>query len=140
MSLKFLTIYMLTLGSLIACDPLTPSIEEQTQAASCQSNQPCDYENYVKVWLSETNVSPETPFVINLSLPEKMQVRSAKLEGVTMYMGYIPVKFVSHKGVLVATTMVGICSERNMTWKLTVEITNKQGQLDTLFYYINVTY
>lgn len=125
---------------LMACGPQPLSIEAQTQDASCRPNQLCEYDNQVKIWLSEQQITPETPFEIHLSLPSTLLVHSAKLEGITMYMGYIPVLFEPRNDILVAQGMVGICSERNMTWKLTLEVKNPQGQLKQIFYYFDATY
>ncbi|MEH6394778.1 hypothetical protein [Pseudoalteromonas sp.] len=140
MPIKFLIVFLSALKLLIACDSQTISIEEQSQAASCQPNQLCQYNNQVKIWLGEQKITPETPFEIYLSLPNGFSVQSAKLEGVTMYMGFIPVFFEPRDGVLVAHTMVGICSERNMTWKLALELKNQQGQSEQVLYYFDVTY
>ncbi|MBE0379337.1 hypothetical protein [Pseudoalteromonas prydzensis] len=140
MPIKFLIVFLSALKLLIACDSQTISIEEQAQAASCLPNQVCQYNNHVKIWLGEQKVSPETPFEIYLSLPSGYTVQSAKLEGITMYMGFIPVFFEASDGLLVAQTMVGICAERNMTWKLALAVKNQQEQAEQVFYYFNVTY
>ncbi|WP_392343790.1 hypothetical protein [Pseudoalteromonas prydzensis] len=140
MPIKFLIVFLSALKLLIACDSQTISIEEQAQAASCQPNQLCQYNNQVKIWLAEQKTTPETPFEIYLSLPSGYTVQSAKLEGVTMYMGFIPVLFEARDGLLVAHTMVGICSERNMTWKLVLELNNQQGHAEHVLYYFDVTY
>jgi len=57
-----------------------------------------------------------------------------------MYMGFIPILFEPLDGLFVARTMVGICSERNMTWKLVLEVNDQQGQSELLFYYFDATY
>ncbi|MGO2129472.1 MAG: hypothetical protein ACTH4U_12075 [Pseudoalteromonas prydzensis] len=140
MPIKFLMVLISALQLLVACDPQTISIEEQRPAASCQPNQLCQYNNQVKIWLAEQKITPETPFEIYLSLPNGVSAQSAKLEGVTMYMGFIPVLFEARDGLLVAHTMVGICSERNMTWKLVLELNNQQGHAEHVLYYFDVTY
>ncbi|NMM41785.1 hypothetical protein [Pseudoalteromonas arctica] len=140
MPIKLLVVFLSTLNMLMACDPQPLSIEEQTQGASCRPNQLCEYDNQVKIWLTEQQITPETPFEIHLSLPSTLLVHSAKLEGITMYMGYIPVMFEPRDDILVAQSMVGICSERNMTWKLTLEVKNQQGQIKHVYYYFDATY
>lgn len=140
MPIKFLIVFFGVLKLLIACDFQTISIEEQRQAASCEPNQLCHYDNQVKIWLAEPEVTPETPFQIFLSLPAGYTVKSAKLEGITMYMGFIPVLFEVRDGLLVAQTMVGICAERNMTWRLVLEVNDQQGQSELAFYYFDATY
>jgi hypothetical protein len=138
MHFKKRSLLLLSVISLTACKPQETSIEEQATVASCYSNEPCIYDKQVKVWLSESIVTPETPFNINLSLPEGLKVINAKLEGVTMYMGYIPVFFKSTKGILQADTMVGVCSEKNMKWKLIIELEDQQAKTSQVTYYFIV--
>ncbi|CAM3667105.1 MULTISPECIES: hypothetical protein [Pseudoalteromonas] len=140
MPIKLLIVFLSVLKLLIACDSQTISIEEQSQAASCESNQLCHYKDQVKVWLPEPNITPETPFEIHLSVPNGFTVHSAKLEGVIMYMGFIPVLFESREDILVANTMVGICAERNMTWKLVLVLKDQQEHAEPIFYYFDVIY
>ncbi|MGB1292049.1 MAG: hypothetical protein ACPG5Z_07935 [Pseudoalteromonas sp.] len=134
MQFKKRSLLLISVISLTACKPQETSIEEQATVASCLSNEPCIYDQQIKVWLSESTVSPETPFDINLSLPEGLQVKRAKLEGVTMYMGYIPVFFELVAGKFRATTMVGVCSEKNMEWKLSIELKDQQGNNSQISY------
>ena len=134
MQFKKRSLLLISAIILTACKPQETSIEEQATVASCLSNEPCIYDQQIKVWLSESTVTPETPFDINLSLPEGLQVKRAKLEGVTMYMGYIPVFFESVAGKFRATTMVGVCSEKNMEWKLSIELKDQQGNNSQISY------
>ena len=134
MQFKKRSLLLISVISLTACKPQETSIEEQATVASCLSNEPCIYDQQIKVWLSESTVTPETPFDINLSLPEGLQVKRAKLEGVTMYMGYIPVFFELVAGKFRATTMVGVCSEKNMEWKLSIELKDQQGSNSQISY------
>ncbi|MDN3377325.1 MULTISPECIES: hypothetical protein [unclassified Pseudoalteromonas] len=125
---------------LTACNPQAISIEEQPVAASCQPNEPCDYSNTTKIWLPVTDLTPETAFKINLSIPEGSAIISAKLEGVTMYMGYIPVTFEAIDDIYQATTMVGICSEKNMKWKLRLQLQDSEGHTQHITYFFIVRY
>ena len=138
MLFKKSSLLLLSVISLTACKPQETSIEEQGTVASCVSNEPCIYDQQIKVWLSESTVSPETPFNINLSLPDGLKVINAKLEGVTMYMGYIPVFFKSTNGILQADTMVGVCSEKNMKWKLIIDLEDQQTKNSQVTYYFIV--
>lgn len=133
-------LFMSTLFTLAACNPQELSIEEQPVAASCQPNEPCDYSNKAKIWLPETDLSPETPFNINLSIPEGSVIIDAKLEGVTMYMGYIPVTFSRLADIYQAQTMVGICSEKNMEWKLRLQLQDSEGNTQHINYFFIVRY
>lgn len=137
-------VYLLSfLLFLLGCDfsgsTTTPKVSQsQTE---CKSDAPCIFENQVKVWLSEETLSPETPFSIYAQLPAGVIITAAKLEGVTMYMGYIPLQFIEQGNIWLADTMVGICSEQNMVWKLVLTTSNKNtGISSNVDYYFNVTY
>ena len=120
---------------LAACD--SQSIEEGSTSTSCENNSHCYYPNNAEVWLSNPAVSPELPFAINLKLPQGAKNLSAKLEGVTMYMGFIPLHFNQKGQVWVADTMVGACSEPVMTWKMMLTYTSGDNQPQTLLYYFD---
>ena len=140
MLIKHIIVFIFTLTLLIACDPITVNKDEKVKNSQCRPNQACTYPNQAKIWLSEQIISPETPFKINVSLSEGNSIHSAKIEGVTMYMGYIPLQFELQGNVLTANTMVGICSERNMTWKLILELKNQQNKIEPIYYYFTVIY
>lgn len=125
---------------LSACEPQNTSIQEQPLSASCNNNQPCRYESGVKVWLSEPTLSPEEEFSIHVSLPDNLQIEQSKLVGVTMYMGYIPLNFEPFQDHFIAHTMVGICSERKMTWQLSLNTVDDDGSNQTLSYFFDVVY
>ena len=56
---------LLTLCLLVtACD--RESIEEPSVSATCKNNEHCLFANKTEVWLSAPNITPETPFTINL--------------------------------------------------------------------------
>ncbi len=58
-----------------------------------------------------------------------------------MYMGYIPLQFTKQDNIWLADTMVGICSEQNMVWKLVLTAVNESTSVNqTVEYYFNVTY
>lgn len=134
--ITYLVLAMLISG----CNPQATSIEEQVSTASCEANQVCRFANGVQVWLSEPLLSPETPFSVHVSLPDEVTIDSAKLVGVTMYMGFIPLQFTPFQDHFIAHTMVGICSERNMTWQLQLGVNDRQGATETLLYNFDVVY
>lgn len=108
---------------------------------SCEPNKKCTYSNGVKVWLSSKAIFPETPFTIFSELPPGYFINNARLEGQSMYMGYIPQQFLKKEGVWESKTLVGICSEPNMLWKLTLNIhSNTAPNRQTLNYFFYVTY
>ena len=128
---------------LLGCDfsgsTTTPKVSQSR--TECKSDAPCIFANQVKVWLSEETLSPETPFSIYAQLPAGVIITAAKLEGVTMYMGYIPVQFKNQGSVWVANTMVGICSEKNMVWKLILTtVDTNTATSENVEYFFNVTY
>ena len=134
MRTSFLPVFLFSVF-LAACD--SQSIEEGSTSTSCENNSHCYYPNNAEVWLSNPDVSPELPFAINLKLPKGAKNLSAKLEGVTMYMGFIPLQFKQKGQVWVADTMVGSCSEPVMTWKMMLTYTTGDNQPQTLFYYFD---
>ncbi|SFT85814.1 MULTISPECIES: hypothetical protein [Pseudoalteromonas] len=131
-----ITSYILFLSVfIVACD--RQSIDEPQTSATCEKNTHCQFANGVEIWLPNSVISPETPFSINLKLPPNAYNVSAKLEGVTMYMGYIPLQFTQKGSYWSAQTMVGVCSEPVMTWKMTVVFTDAQNRQQSVFYYFD---
>ena len=130
---------------LLGCDfsgsTSTSTAKVSQSQTECKNNTPCIFANQIKVWLSEETLSPETPFSIYAKLPAGVTITAAKLEGVTMYMGYIPVQFTKHSNIWLANTMVGICSEQNMVWKLVLTtVDTKTATSENVEYFFNVTY
>ncbi|WP_404339826.1 hypothetical protein [Pseudoalteromonas mariniglutinosa] len=123
---------------LTACDQR--SIEQHTLSANCDNNYPCQFTSGIKVALSNIDISPETPFDVYAELPAGATIVSAQLEGVTMYMGYIPLKFTKTQNTFVANAMVGICSERTMTWRLVLAVELASGEITKVNYFFNSHY
>lgn len=134
MRISLLPVFLISIFT-AACD--YQSIEEGGASTSCENNSRCQFNNNVEVWLSNSKVSPETPFTINLKLPDDAKNPSAKLEGVSMYMGFIPVQFTNTEQIWTANTMVGACSEPVMTWKMIVTYQDASNKTHTLFYYFD---
>ncbi|XQF93587.1 hypothetical protein ACOBV9_07330 [Pseudoalteromonas espejiana] len=135
------TLFLMLIFVLTGCDNANQINQTALQKSNCDANQACVYSSGVKVWLSNESISPESPFSINLDLPEHLRIQSAKLESITMYMGFIPQKFTKHESIYKSETMVGICSEKNMLWQLVLNLTNTQtGEPITHFYNFYVTY
>lgn len=136
-------LFLAILLFLAGCDNYTLNTQAQntSTATQCENNLPCLYSNGIKVWLSDTQLSPETPFTIHAIIPEDLTIHNAKLEGVTMYMGYIPQQFKKQDGHWQSKTMVGVCAEKTMLWKLVLVTQHTHTSVkNTQYYYFNTTY
>ncbi|WP_377109580.1 hypothetical protein [Pseudoalteromonas sp. R86517] len=136
-----LSLFLMLFFVLTGCDNANQKDQKALLKANCDTNQRCIYNTGVKVWLSDKNITPETPFSIYLDLPAHLKIDNAKLESITMYMGFIPQKFTKEATIYKSDTMVGICSEKNMLWQLVLNLSNVQtGEQITHFYNFYVTY
>ncbi|KZN55405.1 hypothetical protein N474_15620 [Pseudoalteromonas luteoviolacea CPMOR-2] len=113
---------------LAACSDHNISIHESSEKSersikskNCTSINPCLIKKGVKFWLDADTPKPETPFGIMFKFEEPIDIQTAYLEGVSMYMGKIPVSFVKEEsGKWRAEAMVGSCNLAEMQWKLRV--------------------
>jgi len=136
-----LPLFLMLIFILTGCDNANSNDQKALLKTDCETNQHCIYDTGVKVWLSDKNISPETPFSIYLDLPAHLKLDTAKIESITMYMGFIPQKFTEQGSIYKSETMVGICSEKNMLWQLVLNLSNLQtGEPITHFYNFYVTY
>ena len=136
-----LSLFLMLFFVLTGCDNANLKDQKALLKTNCDTNQRCIYNTGVKVWLSDKNITPETPFSIYLDLPDHLKIDNAKLESITMYMGFIPQKFTKEATIYKSDTMVGICSEKNMLWQLMLNLSNVQtGDQITHFYNFYVTY
>ena len=136
-----LSLFLMLFFVLTGCDNANLKDQKALLKTNCDTNQRCIYNTGVKVWLSDKNITPETPFSIYLDLPAHLKIDNAKLESITMYMGFIPQKFTKEATIYKSDTMVGICSEKNMLWQLMLNLSNVQtGDQITHFYNFYVTY
>lgn len=136
-----LSLFLMLFFVLTGCDNANQKDQKALLKTNCDTNQRCIYNTGVKVWLSDKNITPETPFSIYLDLPDHLKIDNAKLESITMYMGFIPQKFIKEATIYKSDTMVGICSEKNMLWQLVLNLSNVQtGEQITHFYNFYVTY
>lgn len=136
-----LSLFLMLFFVLTGCDNANLKDQKALLKTNCDTNQRCIYNTGVKVWLSDKNITPETPFNIYLDLPAHLKIDNAKLESITMYMGFIPQKFTKEATIYKSDTMVGICSEKNMLWQLMLNLSNVQtGDQITHFYNFYVTY
>ena len=131
--------YFLSVFILLGCKPDPIHTE---QFSTCQPNQLCNYSAGIALTLDKPEVQPETPFDLLLTLPEGWRVKRAKMTGVDMYMGMIPVFFEQNNHQWHAQTMVGACSSPNMMWQLSITLqpqtNSSEPQLKEILYFINV--
>ncbi|SFD06484.1 hypothetical protein [Pseudoalteromonas denitrificans] len=134
---------LLVLGLLLACN--SESIKE-SKNTECAKNKHCNYSGGYSIALENENITPETQFHIVFSAPKNIKIQQAKLEGINMYMGSIPLFFEYKEGAWRATTMVGACAEPIMQWRLTLDfldqtksVNNDKAQ-NTLLYYFTSKY
>ena len=131
--------YLLSVFVLLGCQP-APIYTEQS--STCQPNQQCNYSGGIAVALDKPDVQPETPFDLLLTLPEGWRVKNAKMTGINMYMGMIPVFFEQNNHQWHAQTMVGACSTPNMMWQLSITLQRDIGEselaLKEILYFIRV--
>ena len=121
-----------------ACDDAAVSIDDNNSSECCHFHIQ-EVGNAVFA-LSTANVEPEKPFSVLLTLNNGVSPISAKMTGVTMYMGTIPVMFKPvADGQWQVDIMVGSCSEPSMVWALTVKLNDNDRQID-ISYLITVTH
>lgn len=68
-------------------------------------------------------LQPEEPLDITVNLPAELAIKQARIEGVNMYMGVIPVLLTEQNdGVWSGWFMLGSCSEPQMQWQLLIQL------------------
>ncbi|MCF2909054.1 hypothetical protein L1285_12065 [Pseudoalteromonas sp. DL2-H2.2] len=118
---------------LTACSDPSTIIHESSEKSessqtslNCVAASPC-VDGEMLLWSATEKLRPESPFELyfNTQAPG-VKLKAAWLEGVTMYMGKIPVFFEQQGSSLwSAQVMVGACSEPVMEWRMTVETVNR---------------
>ena len=94
---------------------------------SIQFHQPNQLEKQQGAQASQDKIKTENPFFIQLRFDDlentsTLQNITSYLEGVTMYMGKIPVFFKNHQDhIIIAESLLGSCSANFMTWRLWVQ-------------------
>ncbi|KZN38244.1 hypothetical protein N483_20025 [Pseudoalteromonas luteoviolacea NCIMB 1944] len=69
--------------------------------------------------MSNAQLKAEEPFEIFIEAPHDMQIQGAHIEGVSMYMGKIPIFFHEVKtGRWKADAMLGSCNLTEMKWRI----------------------
>ncbi|KZN56578.1 hypothetical protein [Pseudoalteromonas luteoviolacea] len=114
-------IYLLT-----SCSELYISIHESSEKSessvktkNCTLPEPCKLGKNTEFWVSKERLKAEELFEVYLKNPSIQSIGLAHIEGVSMYMGKIPISFEPHEqGLWVAEAMVGACNLEKMKWKI----------------------
>ena len=88
-------------------------------------NETCEFliDDGLAIATFSTIPEPEESVTVNLSVPEGIEIESAWIEGVNMYMGKIPVLLDSDdEGKWSGWFMLGSCSEPVMKWQLRLNV------------------
>ncbi|MCF2858175.1 hypothetical protein L1286_11880 [Pseudoalteromonas sp. SMS1] len=118
----------------VSCSDLYLSIHESSEKSersveskNCTLEKPCFLAEGVKFWVSSLAPKPETPFNVVLEIDDPIEIQSAYLEGVSMYMGKIPITLVNAGGgQWRGEAMVGACNLAEMQWRLKFFDTNNK--------------
>lgn len=131
MRIVFALLHIIPALLLSACDTKTST---NPTAANCIQSSPCKLTDASKLWLSSALLHPETPFTVNLLLPENWSLTDdyAQLSSRSMAMGHIPVFFEKRKTDedaihYQAQLMTGYCSDEVMHWQLVVKVSTPNG-------------
>ena len=74
-----------------------------------------------RVQLSVSPVEAETPFDVTVQFDETVSDVQVRIEGASMFMGYIPVVVTPTDRGYRGSAMVGACTTARMDWRLLIE-------------------
>ena len=123
---------------IVGCDEKSQNIIEGGNSYCLNAKANCNQlkkELSIEILTNVEQVKPEHPFTILLSLSDIEQVRkvTGSLEGVSMYMGKVPLlfEFDNNSSKYRADAFVGSCSDPNMHWRVVVDvqIVDEAGEL-----------
>jgi len=138
--LKYHTI-LVVIPLLLACNSET---KKEVAHSTCIENKPCNYSGGYQISLENELITPEDEFIIKFNAPKHIEIKQAKLEGINMYMGSIPLFFEYEEGVWQTNAMVGACAEPIMQWRLTLDFIDTSATENknprTLMYYLTSKY
>lgn len=126
----------------VESNTLTKLTDETIVDTLCDLSQPCVFHTSIGDFTLSVDggaIIPEQWFHLNLtSESENWEVTQAKIVGKTMFMGKIPVKFLPPQKVAdelqsTAVSMLGVCTEDKMIWRLEVVIEANGLPIDLLY-------
>ncbi|MDK1286133.1 hypothetical protein [Pseudoalteromonas umbrosa] len=133
-----ISIYLLT-----SCSELPTIIHESSEKSessvktkNCSEVSPCRVSPSTQFWLSKKQIRAEEPFVIFVKAQADIDLNNAYIEGVSMYMGKIPIEFTQIEvGLWQAEVMVGACNLAEMQWQVLVPSLNRFGSSNPLYFF-----
>lgn len=94
----------------------------------------------VSMGVEQAQIIPERDFKLSFTMKEGMRIIDAKIEGESMYMGWIPLQWqrVDNTSTYVAKSRVGACKTQNMVWAVQMTLANQQGIRQKVRFYFSV--
>ncbi|WP_145925002.1 hypothetical protein [Pseudoalteromonas luteoviolacea] len=97
---------------------------------------PCQVNATTQFWLSSKYIRAEEPFIITVKAQPGIDLNNAYIEGVSMYMGKIPITFTKvDSNLWQAEVMVGACSLAEMQWQILVPSFNRFMPSQSLYFF-----
>ena len=133
MTKRDIHLFILVLSLLAsACSDSDTIIHESSEKSEsylppekCQQISHCLTEDGLTLWLISSEVKAEQEFSIFLHSRnnESLQIHSARIEGINMSMGYIPLFFSElSNNTYRASGLVGVCETQDMRWQIKLKI------------------
>ncbi|RVU37488.1 hypothetical protein EOE67_09870 [Rheinheimera riviphila] len=88
----------------------------------------------IQLTISPGQIPVETLLRLQLRSEQPLQLVSAEMTGVSMYMGKIPLRFTfdAATGLWSSDFMLGACSDPKMIWQLQLQLTDSSGTVRQL--------
>lgn len=120
MSRFFKAVFLLGfLGCLLsACQPVN---KDSSQQVLWQTDT-------LALTITPGSILVETPLLLSIKSAEPIQAISGELQGISMYMGRIPLQWQQIEGEWQSTFLLGACSDPKMRWQLELELHYADGQ------------
>ena len=82
---------------------------------------------------------PEEELSLNITLPERLEIQTAWVEGINMYMGKSPVIFENPSNAGEGIVFLGSCNLSEMQWRLLIEFSDTQSNERSQHHFIFTT-
>lgn len=142
-SIIHILIAFLLLCALVFGAYLANSNKALTNAEHCDITEGvCEvrvFNQSVRTKFEQKPVAEEELF-ISFSLPNKLAIERAWIEGVNMYMGKTPVMFEDAHDDTRGVTFLGSCNQAEMQWRLHAQVKNKATSEVALIHFTFYSY